>query len=168
MSKASANGNTNEIVIGHTATGNGSNSVTLGNSSITKTILRGNVLIGTTTDTGEKLQVFGNAVIGGTGNPALSIASTSGAYTSLLYLNASGGGASKIFANGGANQLFLGTNNNERLTIDSNGIRTENPTGGTSNYWKLGSRVAATVVVNTTQYIEVDIGGTLYKLATVT
>lgn len=40
--------NTNEIVIGATANGNGSNSVTLGNDSITKTILKGNVGIGAT------------------------------------------------------------------------------------------------------------------------
>ena len=49
-----------------------------------------------------------------------------------------------------------------------NSIKTGTPTGGTAAAWKLGSRVAATVVVNTTEYIEVDIGGTLYKLATVT
>ena len=47
-------------------------------------------------------------------------------------------------------------------------IKTGAPTGGTAAAWKLGSRVAATVVVNTTEYIEIDIGGTLYKLATVT
>jgi hypothetical protein len=41
--RASANGNSNEIVIGHTAIGQGSNSVTLGNSSITQTLLRGAV-----------------------------------------------------------------------------------------------------------------------------
>ena len=41
--RASAAGNTNEIVIGHTAIGQGSNSVTLGNSSITQTLLRGTV-----------------------------------------------------------------------------------------------------------------------------
>ena len=39
---------TNQIVIGYGASGNGSNSVTLGNASITKTILKGNVGIGTT------------------------------------------------------------------------------------------------------------------------
>lgn len=39
---------TNQIVIGHSATGNGSNSVTLGNDNITKTILKGNVGIGLT------------------------------------------------------------------------------------------------------------------------
>ena len=41
--RPSANGNTNEIVIGHNAIGQGSNSVTLGNSSITQTLLRGAV-----------------------------------------------------------------------------------------------------------------------------
>lgn len=41
--KVSANGVTNEIVIGYNATGNGSNSVTIGDTNITKTILRGNV-----------------------------------------------------------------------------------------------------------------------------
>ncbi len=39
----SANSETNQIVIGYAATGQGSNSVTLGNSSITKTLLRGDV-----------------------------------------------------------------------------------------------------------------------------
>ncbi|NTU67127.1 MAG: hypothetical protein HGB08_04370, partial [Candidatus Moranbacteria bacterium] len=45
---ALADGDTNEIVIGASATGIGSNSVVLGNDSITKTILKGNVGIGTT------------------------------------------------------------------------------------------------------------------------
>jgi hypothetical protein len=41
-------GQTNEVVIGYNATGNGSNSVTLGSDAITKTVLKGNVGIGTT------------------------------------------------------------------------------------------------------------------------
>lgn len=44
--KALADNSSNEIVIGYNAIGNGSNSVTLGNDSITKTILKGNVGIG--------------------------------------------------------------------------------------------------------------------------
>lgn len=47
--KSSASGNTNEIVIGYNANGLGSNTAVLGNSSITKTALFGNVGIGTTT-----------------------------------------------------------------------------------------------------------------------
>jgi len=42
-SKASADGTDNEIVIGASAIGQGSNTVVLGNTSITKTVLRGNV-----------------------------------------------------------------------------------------------------------------------------
>ena len=45
---ATSESQSNVIVIGHNAVGNGSNSVTLGNSSITKTVLYGNVGIGTT------------------------------------------------------------------------------------------------------------------------
>jgi hypothetical protein len=48
--RANANAETNQIVIGDTAIGIGSNSVVLGNDSITKTALKGNVLINTTTD----------------------------------------------------------------------------------------------------------------------
>ena len=58
--KASANNVTNEIVIGGNATGNGNNSVTLGNDSITKTILKGNVGIEITSPS-EKLEIVGYA-----------------------------------------------------------------------------------------------------------
>jgi hypothetical protein len=71
-----------------------------------------NVLIGSTTDTGEKLQVTGTV-----------------------------------------------------KTTDS--ITTGTPNGGTAGAWKFGSRVAAAVALDATQYIELDIGGTLYKLAIV-
>ena len=47
--KASADGTDNEIVIGYNAIGAGSNTVTLGNTSVTKTILNGNIGIGVTT-----------------------------------------------------------------------------------------------------------------------
>jgi hypothetical protein len=53
-----ANNQTNQIVIGFDAIGHGSNSVTLGNSSIEKTILRGNVGIGTA-NPGVSLEVNG-------------------------------------------------------------------------------------------------------------
>ena len=57
--KAKADGDTNEIVIGASAIGNGSNSVTLGNDSITKTILKGNVGIGTNSPS-YKLDIIDN------------------------------------------------------------------------------------------------------------
>ncbi len=51
--RANANSETNQIVIGNTVIGNGSNTVTLGNDSIVKTILKGNVGIGTPSPIGK-------------------------------------------------------------------------------------------------------------------
>ncbi len=52
---------TNAIVIGYNAVSAGSNSVVIGNDSITKTILKGNVGIGTTDPGSYKLYVSGTA-----------------------------------------------------------------------------------------------------------
>ena len=58
LSRPLANNANNEIVIGYDAIGNGSNSVTLGNSSISKTILSGSVAIGINSpDASAKLDV---------------------------------------------------------------------------------------------------------------
>ncbi|MBK8132600.1 MAG: hypothetical protein IPK48_07755 [Gammaproteobacteria bacterium] len=51
--KANADGESNQIVIGYDATGAGSNSVVLGNDSITKTLLKGNVGVGTTSPSAQ-------------------------------------------------------------------------------------------------------------------
>jgi len=56
---------TNQIVIGHLAEGKGSNTVTIGNSSITHNYLTGKLLLDTVVDTGETLQVEGNTVFRG-------------------------------------------------------------------------------------------------------
>jgi hypothetical protein len=62
-SRANANNQTNQIVIGHNAIGIGSNSVVLGNDSITTTALKGNVGIGTSTPS-DKLSISaGNILI---------------------------------------------------------------------------------------------------------
>jgi len=57
-----ADGQTNQIVIGYNATGAGSNTVTLGNDSIVSTLLKGNVLIGTTTAGASKLVVNDDSI----------------------------------------------------------------------------------------------------------
>lgn len=81
--RALASGDTNEMVIGYNLTGLGSNTVVLGNDSITKTALKGNVGIGTTDPTG-KLHVVGAvtgkalAIFDETGDQALFTASASG------------------------------------------------------------------------------------------
>jgi hypothetical protein len=81
--RASAAANTNEMVFGHTAIGQGSNTVTLGNSSITKTFLRGNTMVNTTTDNGvDRLQVNGSIIA-----TALKIAG--GTNSQVLYADGS-------------------------------------------------------------------------------
>jgi len=56
FTRAKNSNETNQIVIGHEAIGNGSNTVTLGNDSIIKTYLKGNVGIGT--DPSTKLHIY--------------------------------------------------------------------------------------------------------------
>jgi hypothetical protein len=69
----------NQIVIGYDATGLGSNTTVLGNSSTTTTAIYGNLLLGKTTDDGNaKLQVSGSSVFSG------SVTSTLGFTGSLL------------------------------------------------------------------------------------
>jgi hypothetical protein len=60
--KALANNQTNQIVIGHSSTGLGSNTTVLGNSSTATTAIYGNLLLGSTTDTGERLQITGSTI----------------------------------------------------------------------------------------------------------
>ena len=116
-----------------------------------------NFLIGTTTDSGQKLQVNGDFYLKG----------GSGSSTFILYQNYSGGGVGFTMKNTSGNATI--DLNGQAGNIDiSGGVQTGAPTGGTAARWKLGSRVAAAVVLDATQYIEVDIGGTLYKLAIVT
>ena len=59
--KALADGDTNEIVIGYNAIGLGSNTAVIGNDSIVTTALKGNVGIGTTSP-GALLHVNGNII----------------------------------------------------------------------------------------------------------
>jgi hypothetical protein len=126
--RASGAGNTNEMVLGHTAIGQGSNTVTLGNSSITKTFLRGNTMVNTTTDNGvDELQVNGS--IQGTGfnqaytartttytaaNTDYFIDCTTGTFTVNLFTAVGNTGRILIIKNSGT-----GT-----ITVDPNGSQT--------------------------------------------
>lgn len=54
-------------------------------------------------------------------------------------------------------------------TLTGTSIQTANPSGGTAQPWKLGSRVTGvTATVVGTEYVQLDINGTLVKLAVVT
>jgi hypothetical protein len=128
--RASAAGNSNEMVFGHTAIGQGSNTVTLGNSSITKTFLRGNTMVNTTTDNGvDDLQVNGSisgigfkqAYVTKTGaytatNDDYVIDCTSGTFTVTLPASSGRTGRILIIKNSGAGTITVDGNASE--TID--------------------------------------------------
>lgn len=106
--KALANGQTNQIVIGYDATGAGSNSVVLGNDSITKTILKGNIGINTLNPT-EKLEiqngnirVYGNSVVGA---PVLNM--TKAEYSVGCYINSESGSSDFMLF---AEEFYIGDN----------------------------------------------------------
>jgi len=84
--RAQSDNQTNQIVIGHTAIGLGSNSVVLGNDSITFTGLKGNVGVNTTTNSGFRLDVNGTARIVG----ATRIDNLAGAGTRMVVADANG------------------------------------------------------------------------------
>ena len=74
QTRASASGNTNEVVIGYDVVGLGSNTTVLGNASTVTTGIYGNLLLGSTTSTGEKLQVTGNSLFTGSTTASGAIA----------------------------------------------------------------------------------------------
>jgi hypothetical protein len=63
---ALGNTQTNQIVIGYNQTGLGSNTTIIGNSSTITTSIRGNLLLGTSTDAGFRFDCSGNVRVTGT------------------------------------------------------------------------------------------------------
>jgi len=94
--RLSADGTSNEIVIGTSAIGVGSNSVVLGNSSITTTILRGNTAIGTTDLDGTP--AIGRLVVKGSTNDGSTncLVLRDSDEANVFYIDTDGGG---YFAN---------------------------------------------------------------------
>ena len=134
--KALADSQTNQIVIGYNAIGLGSNSVVLGNDSITKTALKGNVLINTTTDAGFKLDVNGTArfsdALNFTNSSSLTPQGTTAADKRILIRGGEGG------AVGSTSLITLTTNANITSTSGNpvlvNISRDFVPTSGTATY----------------------------------
>ncbi len=68
-----------------------------------------------------RIDSSGNITQTASGNPQFTISGSDGAYTSILQINAAGGGSSKIIASGGSNNLSFETAGSERMRIDSSG-----------------------------------------------
>jgi hypothetical protein len=169
----------------------------------------GNVLIGTTTDSGFKVDINGTGrfsgglyVSGGSGGDNGLLIYQAGGGASLPTYNANSDRAQLAFkqaqnfpssnnytrtldivstgdgTGGGMIRLFTTVNNSTpsaALTLSTTGaatfsssVTTGAPSGGTAAAWKFGERVAsAGVTLNDSQYIQLDVGGTTYYLATV-
>jgi uncharacterized protein YaiE (UPF0345 family) len=142
----------------------------------------GNLLIGTTTDAGYKLDVNGEGNIQNTltirtpsSSTAIALLGRTGDNFSALRFLSNNAATTYATIYSNASDLIFENNGLARLTIASTGaatfsssLTTGAPTTGTAAAWKLGSRVAAAVALDATQYIEVEVGGTFYKLAIVT
>jgi hypothetical protein len=112
---------TNEIVIGDSTTGHGSNTVTLGNSSILTTILRGNVGIGTTSPSGAAGTAL--AINGGAGQTRIALKNNftgdNPADGFQILLNAAS--ADVMLENRENGYIGFATNDAERMRITSGG-----------------------------------------------
>ncbi len=102
------------------------------------------------------LTVSGGAscvLTGGAGNMTI-IGGTGASRTLTLQTTTSGGTAT--------NALVLSSTQNATF---GGSITTSTPNGGTAGAWKLGILVTTASIFDTTRYIQLDVGGTLFKLA---
>ena len=118
--KAAANGQTNQIVIGHDAIGNGSNTVTIGNSSVTNNYFSGNVRATAFIPTGGTSSQFLKADGSLDGTSYATAASLSG------YLPLTAGSGQPL-----SGDLYL-TSTNPNLFLN-------NTTATTGRNWKINS-----------------------------
>jgi len=158
-------------------------------------VVSGGVGVAGNINTGGTLRFSTNASLPGTGSMGINAtyglnlyASTGSSYDLMVFSAAGTGlfsnatGTSNLKAWGDLN--ISGTTDStdkdtgalvvegglgvEKAIVTGGAITTAAPTTGTAGAWKFGIRVAATTTLDTTQYIQLDVGGTLYKLAVVT
>lgn len=86
----------------------------------------------------------------------------------LAFVDVTRNGAGIVFrvSNAGSADTTWLSVDSVGFTTFGQGIQTLSPAGGTAARWKLGSRVTAGVSTDFGKYIELDVGGTLYKLLT--
>jgi hypothetical protein len=130
---AQSDGDTNEIVIGSGATGHGSNSVTLGNGSITTTVLQGNIGIGTDSPSyafdvqggngTDVIAQFNGQVLGADAVEGSAFTTKSQVQTWIATATGDGS-AANAFLQGGNSfgaAAVLGTNDGYALQLETNG-----------------------------------------------
>ena len=112
-SKAFSQNDQNEIVIGHNTIGNGSNSITLGSNKNSKTILTGNIGLGTKNPK-QKLDVIGNIrLLNGFGNVHLYLDGSKGNSDIIYQKNGKFGGS--VGYNTEKDYLFLYNGGNVKI-----------------------------------------------------
>jgi len=143
---------TNQIVIGYQSIGLGSNTTVLGNSSTLKTAIYGNLLLGTTSDNGARLQVDGNTFIS-SGLTANTISATT--YFNLpTDIRVTGG----TYNTGSSSITFTnntgGTFNVTGITSSGGGSFTGGTVSGATNF--TGGLTANTITPTSIIYNDLD------------
>jgi hypothetical protein len=96
-------------------------------------------------------------------DPLVANSSTNNAYLFDTTTSLSGSTTLGIFANAGTAKVTIEDDGN---ILTTGNLKTAAPNGGTAAAWKLGSKISTgTSVFDATGYVELDIGGTLYKVA---
>jgi hypothetical protein len=138
QTKAQANNQTNQIVIGHLTTGNGSNTVTIGNSSITDNYFTGNIRGGAFIRTGGTSSQFLKA--DGSVDSSTYLTTGTAASTYVPYTGATGGvdlgthslSSNNLIANGGLNAGALLLKNANAASTINTGYLTLSPSSTTT------------------------------------
>jgi uncharacterized coiled-coil protein SlyX len=141
----------NEIVIGSQTSGNGSNTVTLGNTSITRTILRG--AVSASGGITASLQ-SGYALVGGPNNTSIAVATSS-------FAGSGGGLATK--AGSVANSSFTGNPRKATVTFSTAFANTNyaiSVTGEDARSWTIETKLAGSFIINTNS--NAALAGTTY------
>ena len=99
--KSLADNQSNQIVVGNGATGNGQNRAVYGNSSITDSRVYGNLLLGSNTNSGELLQVNGTSKLAGNTDVTGTLTSTA-LQTGLITSSSSFQGSGSVHTMGTA------------------------------------------------------------------
>jgi hypothetical protein len=171
-----ANNANNEIVIGYNAIGNGSNTVTLGNSSITSVKTSGAFNAPIYSSTPQALtagsNISWNPMSGLNASVTLNANSTL-AFSALPPVGSSGTLIITQPASGGTYSLTLPTATTNRVLGSSSGVTLSSTNSakdilsfyydGNAFYWNLGNGYGSTQTVNATNIVAGTAGAVLYQ-----